>query len=71
MIMTYAILSVIIGIIDVVKIYNQNEDFSTVPYGDIGEYIEPKPIIGIHNIIFLPSLAVVGSAVMVSNIVNR
>lgn len=71
MIMAYVILSVIIGIIDVVKIYDQNEYFGTVPYGDIGEYIEPKPILGIHNFIFLPSWVVVGMAVLVSSIINR
>ena len=71
MIMAYVILPVIIGIIDIVKIYDQNEYFSAVHYGDIGEYIEPKPILGIHNFIFLPSWAVVGIAVLVSNVVNR
>ena len=68
--MAYIILSVIIGIIDTVKIYNQNCYLDSFPIGDIGEYVEARPIIGIHNFIFLPSWIVIGITVLISGIFN-
>lgn len=70
MLVAYVILSVIIGIIDVVRIVEQESYFDTVPMGDIDYYIEPKPILGIHNFVFLPSWLIIGAAVLISRIIN-
>ena len=71
MLVAYVIMSLIIGIIDVRRIVLQDQYFDNVPIGDIGYYIEPKPILGIHNFIFLPSWLVIGAAVLISRIINQ
>lgn len=71
MLVAYVIMSLIIGIIDVRRIVLQDQYFDTVPIGDIGDCIEPKPILGIHNFIFLPSWFVIGAAVLISRIINQ
>lgn len=52
----YVMLSVFIGILDLASMYAQTQELNNTP---IGDYVEPKRIIGIHNIIFLPSIIVV------------
>jgi hypothetical protein len=56
----YLVISISIGIIDVVLVKSQYNYLSTVPNGDIGYYVVPKKIIGIHNVILFPSLFVIG-----------
>lgn len=57
----YCVVSLIVGIADVTLVNAQDTYLSTIPTGDIGYYIKPKKIIGIHNVILLPSLIVIGT----------
>ena len=71
MLVAYVILSLIIGIIDVCRATAQENELASYPIGDIGEYIVPKPILGVHNFIFLPSWLVIGLVVLWNRIFNR
>ena len=71
MLKAYVILSLIIGIIDVIRATAQDNELASYPIGDIGEYIVPKPILGVHNFIFLPSWLVIGIVVLWNRIFNR
>ena len=71
MLKAYVILSLIIGIIDVCRATAQENELASYHIGDIGEYIEPKPILGVHNFIFLPSWLVIGLVVLWNRIFNR
>ena len=66
----YCIISLIVGCVDLVAIRAQENYLATTPAGDIGYYIKPKKIIGIHNILLLPSLLVIGSAVLICKIID-
>ena len=66
----YCIISLIVGCIDLVAIREQENYLNTMPADDIGYYIKPKNIIGIHNILLLPSLLVIGSAVLICKIID-
>ena len=54
----YVIVSIIVGIVDLAKLVEQDEYFQTIPYGDL-EFHERKPILGIHNWVFIPSWLVI------------
>lgn len=54
----YLLVSVLIGIIDTLMLIRQEEYFLSIDRGDL-EFYNPKPILGLHNIIFAPSLLVV------------
>ena len=71
MLKAYVILSLIIGIIDVISATVQDNELASYPIGDIGEYVEPKQILGIHNFIFLPSWIVLGVVILINRIINR
>ena len=71
MLVAYVILSLIIGIIDVIRATAQDNELASYPIGDIGYYVEPKPILGVHNFIFLPSWLVIGLVVLWNRIFNR
>ena len=66
----YCIISLIVGFSDLVVIRKQENYLATMPAGDIEYYIKPKKIIGIHNILLLPSLLVIGSAVLICKIID-
>ena len=66
----YCIISLIVGCVDLVAIREQKNYLNTMPAGDIEYYIKPKKIIGIHNILLLPSLLVIGSAVLICKVID-
>lgn len=66
----YVIISVFIGILDLASMYAQTQELNSTPAGDIGEYIEPKHITGIHNIVFLPSIIVILCGVGLSKLTD-
>ena len=68
MLKVYVILPLIIGIIDVCRATVQDNKLASYP---IGEYVEPKPILGIHNFIFLPSWIVLGVVILINRSINR
>ena len=55
----YFAVSVLIGIIDIKALIKQDEYFSDLPAGDDGYFEERKPILGTHNLVFAPSLAII------------
>ena len=55
LVVAYVVVSIIIGLADVSKIRRQERSLDSFPIGDIGYYVFPKPILGTHNWIFLPS----------------
>lgn len=57
-IIIYLVVSICVGLKDVSRISKQEKYLDTYPQGDIGYYIEPKEIIGLHNKIFFPSYLV-------------
>jgi len=54
-IIVYIIISLIVAIVDLSRLAEQERYFSEIPYGDL-EFHEPKRILGMHNIVFIPSL---------------
>lgn len=71
MLKSYVILSLIIGIIDVCRATAQENELASYLVGDIGEYIVPKPIWGVHNFIFLPNWLVMSFVVLWNRISNH
>ena len=63
---SYLLASVVIGILDAVRIHDQSSYLSSFPVGDIGYYVKPECIIGVHNLLFLPSMLIIGLFVGVS-----
>lgn len=55
----YVVISVIIGISDLSKMFIQERELDYTPVGDIGYYIIPEHVTGVHNVIFLPSIIVI------------
>lgn len=55
----YIIISFLIGLFDLDQMIQQEKDISMYPHGDIGYYVFPKKITGIHNWVFLPSWIVI------------
>ena len=66
----YVIVSLIVGLTDLLSLYVQDRDFSTIPQGDIGYYIERKPILGVHNWILFPSWIILGPFIIIAKIQN-
>ena len=66
----YIIISMFIGILDLASMYAQTRELNSTPVGDIGEYVEPKHITGIHNIVFLPSIIVILCGVGLSKLTD-
>ena len=67
----YVIISVIIGIRDLYRLKSQQNYLASVPIGDIGDYVVPKRIFGIHNFMFLPSLTIIVAVFAVRKLTNR
>ena len=55
----YCLVSLFIGLLDLLCLIRQDQHFRDVPQGDIGEYEFKSQILGIHNWIFLPSWLVI------------
>ncbi len=70
MVYTYLIISVIVALIDLYKMSKQEDYLGTFPLGDLGEFIELKPVMGVHNIIFFPSLLIIKGYLLVIRIIN-
>ena len=51
----YFVVGLIVGIVDVVRLYNQDQYLNTVPRGDLYYYVFPRKITGKHNYIFITS----------------
>ena len=66
----YLVVSLIVGLLDLSAMYYQNIYLSSFPTGDIGSYIKPKHITGLHNILFLPSLLIVLVGIGISNLID-
>lgn len=66
----YLLASVFIGIIDTLMLIRQEEYFLSIDRGDL-EFYNPKPILGLHNIIFAPSLLVVKLWKLLVWIINK
>ena len=56
----YVVGSLVWGYVDALELRSQDYDLMNVPSGDIGEFVFPKRILGIHNILFFPSLIPIG-----------
>lgn len=65
LILGYIIVSILVGIIDVVRAVRQEGDLDSFPIGDM-EYVVPNRIYGIHNWIFLPSWIIIGIVKMIN-----
>jgi len=66
----YVIISIIIGIRDLYRLNSQENYLDSVPIGDIGDYVVPKRILGIHNFVFLPSLPIIVAVLAVCKLIN-
>ena len=66
----YLLASVLIGIIDTLMLIRKEEYFLSIDRGDL-EFYNPKPILGLHNIIFAPSLFVVKLWQLCAWIINK
>ena len=67
----YVVISLGVGIVDVLKLKSQEEELSTFPRGDVGVNIVPKKILGIHNLIFFPSFLILGTVYLVNLTINK
>ncbi len=67
----YVVISFFVGIVDVLEVTNQEEELSNFPIGDIGVYVFPRKILGIHNLIFFPSFLVLGIVALVNTIIDN
>ena len=67
----YVVISLVVGIVDVLKLTSQEEELSTFPRGDLGVNIVPKKILGIHNLIFFPSFLILGTVSLVNLTINK
>ena len=57
--LVYLFMSILVGIIDLFRISAQVRELSQYPAGDVGYYVFPKKILGMHNWVFLPSWLVI------------
>lgn len=55
LVILYITISLCVGVIDASILHRQIHDINDMPYGDV-EFVSPKKILGIHNIVFFPSL---------------
>jgi hypothetical protein len=67
----YIICSIVVAILDLYKMYKQENFLQETPIGDLEEYVEPKKIVGVHNFVFLPSLLIIMSYLLVVHIINE
>lgn len=51
----YIVISLFIGLCDLSSAQSQESFLNNTPRGDIGYYVIPKKIYGVHNWIFIPS----------------
>ena len=71
LLIVYVIISILIGVLDVVSIYARDTDLNHTPTGDIGYYVIPKHITGVHNVIFLPSIVIILSCIGIAKFLDR
>ena len=64
----YLLISGVVAVYDVIRLKNQDEELNSFPQGDIGYYIEPKRILGIHNVIFFPSLLIICAVILINKV---
>ncbi len=67
----YVVISLGVGIVDVLKLKSQEEELSTFPRGDVGVNIVPKKVLGNHNLIFFPSFLILGTVSLVNLTINK
>ena len=67
----YLIISVCIGIHDLYLLWVQEQELMQYPVGDIGYYVFPKKITGVHNWIFLPSWLVIKVWILIARGINH
>ena len=60
----YLVVSFIVGVIDLIRMAHQEDE-------DIGYYVFPTKITGVHNWIFLPSWLVIKGWIGICRIANR
>ena len=70
MIIIYIIVSILVGITDLVRLADQENYLADVPYGDL-EFYDPKPITGIHNWVLFPSWIVIKGWMLFARLVNK
>ena len=66
----FLVISIVIGIVDIIRMKEQEDYISKFPIGDIGYYVEPKRIMGLHNIIFFPSILIIILFKIVVRVIN-
>ena len=66
----YLMLSAFVGLVDLTLLRHQEEELASFPAGDIGEYVFPKKILGIHNVIFFPSYIIIYGWMLICRIIN-
>jgi hypothetical protein len=67
----YLVVSFIVGVIDLIRMAHQEDELASYPVGDIGYYVFPTKITGVHNWIFLPSWLVIKGWIGICRIANR
>jgi hypothetical protein len=67
----YIIFSIVVAILDLYKMCKQEKFLLGTPVGDLEEYVEPKKIVGVHNIVFLPSLMIIVPYLLIVHIINE
>ena len=70
-IIIYLMISVVVAIIDLRRMYKQEEYLNSFPIGDIDYYVQPKTIVGIHNWLFFPSWLIIAVVLAVISLINR
>ena len=67
----YGLISVVIGIIDLHFAGAQERYLAEFPRGDIGTYVKPRKVFGIHNWVFFPSWIVITLWILFVRVINR
>ena len=67
----YVVVSILVGVCDLNRMYIQKCDLDHTPTGDIGYYVVPEHITGIHNIIFLPSILIILACLGISKLLGE
>lgn len=65
----YLVSSVLIGIVDLITMGSQERYRATIPMGDL-MFHPRQSVIGIHNVIFLPSLVIIGIWIAIVRVIN-
>lgn len=71
LVVAYLAVSALVGIIDLVRMARQENELASYPIGDIGYYVFPQKITGLHNWIFLPSWLIIKGWIGICRIANR